>query len=277
MRLLPLILLTLSLSAWTPAAGAQANNSSSLIGPAYLLSGFGSPGPAVVTSAASPQSAPHTGPFSSIAIGVKVGVLGVGMEVATPLNRYLNLRAGGNFFNFSDTLSDSGVNYTANLRFRSAEASIDWFPWARGFHISPGALLYNGNQITATALIPGGDSFTLNDTDYISSPSDPVHGSGSIVFAKAAPKLTVGWGNLVPRSGRHFSFPFEVGFSYAGDPKVALNFAGTVCDPNGLGCQSIASDPSAQANVAGQQQKIVNDVAPARFFPILSTGFAFRF
>lgn len=216
-------------------------------------------------------------PFSALAIGAKVGILGVGFETATPLARNFNLRGGANFFSYSDNFSSDGVNYGGNLRFRSAEASVDWFPWAKGFHVSPGALVYNGNRITGTANVPGGDTFTLNSVTYMSDPADPVTGTGGVTFAKAAPKLTVGWGNMLPRSGRHFSVPFEAGAAYVGDPKVALNLSGSVCDPGGLDCSPVAADPSVEANIAAQQQKYRNDLAPARFFPILSIGFSYAF
>ena len=212
-------------------------------------------------------------------MGAKVGLFGLAFEAATPLTTHLNLRAGGNFFSYSDTLTSDGISYNANLHFRSSEASLDYFPWAKGFHISPGALLYNGNEITGNANVPAGQTFTLNGTTYTSSASDPVRGNGSVTFNKAAPKITVGWGNLIPRSGRHFSIPVELGFAYVGDPKVALNLNGTACYTyqGAPYCANVATDPTIHANVLAQQQKIANDAAPARFFPILSTGFAYRF
>jgi hypothetical protein len=215
--------------------------------------------------------------FSAVAVGVNAGVLGIGLESATPLSQRLNLRAGSHFLNLNEPLSDSGVNYNANLHFRSAQASVDWFPWARSFHLSGGALLYNGNRITASAVIPAGESFTINSTNYVSSAADPVHGSGGIRFAKAAPMLTAGWGNLLPRSGKHFSFPFEAGFAYVGDPKVQLSFAGTVCDSSGQYCQPIPNDAQVQANVAAEQARFAHDASYARFFPVLSSGFSYRF
>ena len=220
----------------------------------------------------------HSTPFSGLALGTKVGLLGIGVEAATPLARHFNLRGGANFFSYTDNLTSDGIHYDGNLRFRSAEASLDWFPFAGGFHVSPGALVYNGNQITGNAAVPGGDSFTVNNVTYISSTTDPVTGTGSLKFNQAAPKFTVGFGNMLPRSGRHFSVPVEFGFAYEGEPKVALNLAGTVCYPGVPGaCQTIASDPTVQANIAAQQQKIANDASPARFYPILSVGFAVSF
>ncbi|MGA7524162.1 MAG: hypothetical protein WBW84_17045 [Acidobacteriaceae bacterium] len=272
-RLLATVL-TLSLCGFAPAVFAQPGSSSQLT-PSLLAGGSADSGGEVY--APSMSSRPMA--FSTVAVDAKVGVLGIGFEAATPLTQHLNLRAGGNFFTYSDTLTSDGITYNANLRFRSSGASLDYFPWAKGFHISPGALLYNGNQITGNANVPAGQTFTLNGTTYTSSASDPVNGTGSVTFNRAAPKLTVGWGNLVPRSGRHFSVPVELGFAYVGDPKVALNLNGTACYPDqGVPyCADVATDPTIHANVVAQQRKLANDAAPARFFPILSAGFAYRF
>ncbi len=273
MQRISLTLVALSLA--LPAAYAQ-QSSSSLISPSYLSNDSAS---GTGIGATRPVAASSTGGFPGVGIGVKIGLLGPGVEVAVPLARNINVRGGGNFFSYSDSLTTDGIAYKANLRFRSAEASVDWFPWGGGFHISPGALLYNGNQVTGGANVPGGQTFTLNDQTYTSSASDPVTGSGSLTFAKAAPKITVGWGNLVPRGERHYSFPFEAGFAYVGYPKFQLNLQGTACytyegTPY---CDSVATDSNIQSNLATEIQKINNDAAPARFYPILSQGFAVRF
>lgn len=268
-------LLGLSLSLLVPAGFAQ-HSSSSLL--PLNLAANDSPSPNAGTVYA-PASTTRPIAFSTVAVGAKIGVLGIGFEAATPLAQHFNLRAGGNFFSYSDTLTSDGIAYNANLRFRSSEASLDYFPWAKGFHISPGALLYNGNQVTGGANVPAGKTFTLNGTTYTSSATDPVNGSGSVTFNKAAPKVSVGWGNLIPRSGRHWSVPVDIGFAYVGEPKVALNLNGTACYTyqGAPYCANVATDPTIHANVVAQQQKIQKDAAVARFFPILSTGFAYRF
>lgn len=272
-------LAVLALSLVLPAGFAQ-QNSSSLVAP-ELLSEGASPNSATPArgGVASTPALQRSEAFSSVAVGVKVGILGAGIETATPLGWRFNLRGGANFFSYTDNLTSDGINYDASLRFRSAEASLDWFPMAGGFHISPGALLYNGNQVTGNAKVPAGKTFTLNNTTYTSSGTDPVSGNASLTFTKAAPKVTLGWGNLIPRSGRHFSVPVELGMAYVGDPKVALNLAGTACYTNaGVPyCANVATDPTIQANVTAQEQKIQKDADDARFFPIFSLGFAYRF
>jgi hypothetical protein len=273
-----LCLTLVSLSLVLPVAYAQ--QSSSLIAPSFLSDSSFLNAEGGSSAAITPASQSRPNGFPGIGVGVKVGLFGVGVEAAVPISGRFNVRAGGNFFSYNDTLSSSGINYNADLRFRSAEASLDCFPFRGGFHVSPGALLYNGNQVTGGANVAAGQTFTLNDQTYTSSAGDPVTGSGSLTFPnKVAPKLTVGWGNLVPRGERHFSFPFEVGFAYVGDPKFVLNLQGTACytyegTPY---CDNVATDSNVQSNLAAEIKKINNDAADARFFPILSQGFAVRF
>ena len=213
---------------------------------------------------------------SRIGIGVKFSDLGVGVEAATPLFRRINVRGGFNFFRYSRTITSDGIVYDGHLQFQSGEAHLDWFPFG-GFHVSPGLLFYNGNAITGTAAVPGGQIFTLGGTAYMSDPATPVTGTGNLNFIKVAPSLMVGVGNLIPRNGRHYSFLFEVGAAYQGSARVALNLTGNVCDTTGTICGPIATNSSVQANILAQQQKIQNDVNPFRFFPIVSGGVGFNF
>jgi hypothetical protein len=172
-------------------------------------------------------------PFSSAGIGIKVSLLGAGVEVATPLSRRFNIRGGFNAFSYDRGFNKDGVAYAGQLSFRSGEAHLDWFPFGRSFHLSPGALVYNGNQIKANASVAAGQTFTLNDTTYTSDPADPVTGLGKVNFKKAGPMLTAGWGDLLPRGHKRFSIPFEFGAIYTGAPQAALSLAGSACDSSG--------------------------------------------
>jgi hypothetical protein len=207
---------------------------------------------------------------------VKVSTLGVGIEAATPLARKFNVRTGFNMIRFSHSITDSGIHYDGQLHFQSAEAHLDYFPFG-GFHVSPGILFYNGNQIAASAAVPGGQTFSVGGTTYESEGADPVTGTGKLDFVKVSPSIMVGVGNLIPRNGRHYSFLFEVGGAYQGSARVALNLAGSVCAPGGSSCRTISSDPTVQANVQAQQVKIQHDINPYRFFPVLSMGVGFNF
>jgi len=219
--------------------------------------------------------APGRSAFSRIGIGVKVSTLGAGIEVGTPLAGKFNLRGGFNMIRYSRPITNNGIHYDGHLRFQSAEAHLDWFPFGR-FHISPGLLFYNGNQVTATASVPGGQTFSVGGTTYESDPAAPVAGTGKLDFVKVSPSIMLGIGNLIPRNARHYSFLFEVGGAYQGSARVALNLAGNVCDTTAMNCRSVSSDATVQANIQDQQLKIQNDINPYRFFPVISFGVGFN-
>jgi hypothetical protein len=150
-----------------------------------------------------------------------------------------NVRFGFNFFRYGQTFNKDGATYKGNLDLRSAQTTYDLFalPW---FHISPGVLVYNGSQVTANVSVPGGQTFTLSNTSYVSDAADPISGTGKLNVYKAAPMVLVGIGNLVPRR-RHFSTSFEIGAAYQGPPRLTLNLSGSACDSTGLNCRSISS------------------------------------
>jgi len=233
--------------------------------------------PAVSEAAEPAPKRPGQTTSSKIGIGVKISTLGAGIEVATPLARKFNLRGGFNMFRYDRALTNNGIHYDGHLQFQSAEAHLDYFPIG-GFHISPGLLFYNGNQVTGNALVPGGQSFTVGGTAYISDATDPVTGTAKLDFVKVSPTIMLGIGNLIPRNGRHYSFLFEVGGAYQGSARVALNLTGSVCDPATPSiCRTIASDSTVQANVASEQQKISKDINPYKFYPVISLGVGFNF
>src|SRR5205807_379887 len=126
------------------------------------------------------------------------------------------------------------------------------------------------------ANVPGGSTFTLGGATYTSDPANPITGTGRLDFVKAAPTAMVGFGNLVPES-RHFTFNFEMGAVFQGSARTKLNLTGGACDATGLYCVNAATDPTVQANVAAEQNKINNKLSPFKYYPVVSFGFGYRF
>ncbi len=217
-------------------------------------------------------------PFQQYAVGVKFSPLGAGVEAATPLAQHLNLRMGANFFSYNGTFGDSGWNYGAKLDFKSGQVQVDYFPFQHfgGFHVSPGILIHK-NHGSADIWVNGGQRFDMGDGTYTSAPSDPVKGNATFNYDRSvAPIVTFGFGNLIPRNGRRWSIPFEIGGVFTGAPKFGLNLDGTVCDNQG--CGKISAEADAQRDLAKQRVKIQNDLNDyATVYPIISIGFAWNF
>lgn len=265
------------LSAQTLAADAPAPSL-----PA-IASSSATPAPAPAAFVTLPPSAIHTQqtvrPFSQLGVATQIGLTGPGFDLATPLSRRLNLRAGLNSFSFSANFHEQGANVAIGLRLLSAHAALDWFPFNGRFRVSPLLVFANNNRVLATATIPSGSTITLNGQDYSSSSTDPLRGYGRIGFRKLAPGLSIGFGNMLPRKRSRFSIPFELGFYYVGQPTLQVGFAGSACDPSlpaNIGCQSVTVDPTFQKNLNAFIARNNHNLRYASFFPILSIGFAYR-
>lgn len=271
--------LTLSLLALSVASFAQTRSSNHFAanaGPTDPTAASGVLSRSQVTAPATP------GPFSRLAFGGGISPLGINLQAAVNANRYINLRAIGNVFNYSvNNFATSGMNLNGKLNFATAGASVDFYPFPNhGFRVSPGTLFYNQNTLTADLTVAGGTSFTLNNVTYYASGTNPITGNGSLGLNTQNPAFTIttGWGNMAPRNNRHWSFPFEIGAAMIGAPSVNVALTGgQACDAQGLNCVDVATDPNVQANLQAQVAKYRNDVNSFRFLPILTFGTAYSF
>ena len=218
---------------------------------------------------------PRFRPFTRYALAVKADSLGLGAELATPLARSLNLRVGASLANLGYAFDIDGINYNTAAHLKSGTGTIDWFPRHGGFHISPG-VLYLESTVGGSANVPAGHRFSLGDSSYLNSIDDPVGGTASLRYSrKISPMLLLGFGNLLPRSGRHLSVPFEFGIAYTGVPVIDVKLAGTACTT--AGCFDAATDPRTQSDLQQELSQINSDLKPYPFYPILSLGVAYRF
>lgn len=242
---------------------------------------FAAPAGSSAAAPAKPAPEGSTRPFSSLGIGVKVGVAGIGFDVATPLvPTRLNLRGGATFFsyNLNETTNDN-LNVVGNLKLQNSGVMLDWFPFHGSFRLSGGGTVYNNKSVTATINVPSTSSFTLGGTTYYSSSTAPIVGTGTFKLGgNAGGRVSFGWGNLVPKAGHHFSFDTELGIEFVSKPTVALGFTGNYCTTSGCGGGTpIAGNAAFAANVATEQSKLQNDVNFLSFYPIISVGFGYKF
>jgi hypothetical protein len=214
-------------------------------------------------------------PFSTVAVALKVNTSGAGVELATPLARRFNLRAGVSGINFGYGFNVDGVDYQSRFRLRSGQMSVDWFPTRHGFHISPG-LLYFNHKLSAVSSVPPGGHFELGDQGFTNSVNDPVNGTAKLNFPRNyAPLLMIGFGNLIPRSGRHLSFPVDVGAAYTGPASIDVTLNGTACVEQY--CFSFAQNKEAQDSLKQEIADINEKIKRVPVYPLVSFGVAYRF
>ena len=225
-------------------------------------------------------------PFSRVAIGGGISIMGVNLQVATNVNRHMNLRGTSNVFSYTvNDISTNGFNVNGKVSFATAGASLDYYPFPlHGFRLSPGVIFYNENEITASGIVAAGTKVTLNDQDYLSNAVTPlsVNGKLGLNARKQAFTASIGWGNMIPRKGGHWSFPFELGGVFTGVPTLKMNLTGLACpSSDGSTCSSpyvdMGTNTTAQANLNAQIDKYRKDLNPLQVYPIFSFGVSYAF
>jgi hypothetical protein len=239
-----------------------------------------------------PAGTAHQQPFSRIGIGADVSPLGVGIKSAVVLSEYFDARLMGNYFNYGSAQFEvDGFRAVADLHLASTAASLDWYPGNSVWRLSPGLMLYNGNQLSMAAEIVPGNSFTLNgETFYGATPNaatgvTALTGSGVLGLHRDQPAFTLagGFGKFVPRSNRHWSFPAEFGVVFMGAPTANVNASGWVClDQAQTQCTNLSDSTSpiaVQFNTALEAQlaKWRKDLGKVDVYPIFSYSVVYSF
>jgi hypothetical protein len=228
--------------------------------------------------------------FSHVALGFAFSPLGAGIQAATNINDHLNLRVNGNFLGFSTSFATEGFSATGKLNLTSAGLSADFYPFRKGFRVSPGILVYNGNHLSIADSVAGGASFTLNNQTFYSANANsttgvtPIGGTGRLNLNTTKPAFTIttGWGNMIPHKGWPISFPFEVGAAFIGAPSINAALNGWACsDQAQTECSNVSgNNPLAsqlQGDLHAQLIKWTSDLQPLKTYPIISAGVAYSF
>jgi hypothetical protein len=234
-------------------------------------------------------------PFSRLALSGGIGLGGINMQAAVNANRYLNIRGVGNYFSYSVNnikvggSGSSGSDVSGTLNFAEGGVALDYFPWPNhGFRLSPGVTFYNQNGASATGTMQLGNSITLGSTKYYSeggANAMSLNANLGLNTHKQAFTMTTGWGNLISRKGGHFSVPFEIGAIFTGAPTLGLNIAGYGCTTQtddgtsgaGASCVNMATNTTAQSNIAAQITKYQSDLNELKVYPIISIGIGYNF
>jgi len=230
-----------------------------------------------------PNFSSRVRPFSRVSFGGGISLLGVHLLAATNVNRHLDLRGDGRFFQYNVGNFDAeGFSFSPRLNLASAGVSLDFYPFPRhGLRLTPGLLFYNhngaGSRINANS---DNGPITLNGDDYFPSASNPVNGTATLNLHSQTPAFTVttGWGTFLHAKGRHLSFPFEIGVALIGSPTVDLALtSGQTCDYTGQNCVNVTSNQQLQKDLQAQAAKYKHDLEPLKTFPILDGGIVYSF
>src|ERR1700721_2704028 len=86
-----------------------------------------------------------------------------------------------------------------------------------------------------------------------------------------------GLGKPLAAQSPPFQRSLRSGRDLHGCAKGALNLNGSACDAGGANCLAINSDPSIQANIQAERDKLNSDMSSFQFYLVISIGFGFNF
>jgi hypothetical protein len=197
-------------------------------------------------------------------IGLNIGTLGAGVELAHAFTENLGVRIGASGLKYDTTDTYESVDYDAKLKLATGRLLIDWFPFANHFRISAGAM-YNGNELTLDGKPSGSGTYTINGNTYPASQVGSLN--GKVDFRKTAPYVGLGYGRPI---GKGFTVIADAGVLIQGSPRSSLNATCGASTPAPT-CATIQND------VAAERARLDDDVRKYRTYPVLSIGLALRF
>lgn len=191
-------------------------------------------------------------------LGLKAGTLGLGLEATWRPIYWLDIRAGGNAFDYDDEGSQAGVNYNATLQLETYYATANLLFPVSPFRITVGAFS-NGNELQMVSMDSpafdiGGGTFTQADVGTLRS---------TTFFEDVAPYFGVGFDFSV--AGK-VGLNLDLGVLWQGEPVVTLTSDGL-----------LANDPTFAAELEAERQQLETEFEDYKAFPVLSLGFSFNF
>jgi hypothetical protein len=203
--------------------------------------------------------------YAETAASLSAGTTGIGVHLIKPYSDNLNFRFGLNGFSGSTTETTTSATYDVEARLRTFDALVDFHPGASAFRLS-GGLIYNGNELDATATPAAGGTYTFNGRTY------PVTDAGQVVgtmeFNKIAPYLGIGYGNAAAKN-KGWGFVADLGVMFQGSPKTSLRSVN--CTAGTEICGRLADD------LAAESAKLQDDASEYRFYPVARVGLSYKF
>lgn len=200
-----------------------------------------------------PVSAQTSEHVWDVGIAARVGTLGMGAEVGTPLTAYLRLRGGLGILPVEVETTISGIDYDLRLPSPNGWLLLDFFPVMEGFHVTTGLL------------------YSPEDYHFVTNPSAPIRiGSheypaaeiGSletkIIFSDFVPYLGVGYGSP---NGEGFGLMVDLGLGFRSAPDGNIKVTGPA-----------RSSYLLELDLEREWSEVLDDVRNLKYLPTFSVG-----
>ena len=191
-----------------------------------------------------------------LAVGLRVGTLGLGGELAYGLNEKIVLRGGLGAFPVDYDGEFDGVEYKVTPPSMMANLGIDLYPTGGSFRLMAGLLFRDGDFTAGTGSLADYEgSIEIGDGVY----DQDGFLNGIITSNSTAPFVGLGFGR---HTASGLGLFMDFGLAFTGDPDVTLSASGP-----------IALVPGIDEDLEKEARAIEEDAdAYLKYWPILSIG-----
>ncbi|MDA0707563.1 MAG: hypothetical protein O2963_00595 [Proteobacteria bacterium] len=198
-----------------------------------------------------------------LAVGLKAGTLGAGLEFTVEAADRINLRFGGNYFKVSKVIDVEDNDYDLDLKLNSYTALADWYISDGSFRVT-GGMVINNNALNGDAL--SSNTYEINDRVYTNAEVGDL--SADVDFKSLAPYIGIGWGNPLADDS-DWSFMVDLGVIFAGKPRLDIQSTGGTLSNN-----AVLQNDIAQAELDFQNTE---EIKYLKYYPVISFGLNYRF
>ncbi len=194
----------------------------------------------------------------NIWLGAKAGTLGLGVEATWRPIDWVDLRVGANLYDFSDSGSEAGIGYDADLNLETYYLTANLrFPLSP-FRLTVG-MFQDANQIDLVST--DAPSFDIGGTTF--TPADVGTLSATVDYGGTVPYLGLGFDfELVNRLG----LTLDLGVLWQGDPEVTLAADGL-----------LSNDPTFLSLLDAERDELSDEFDSYKAYPVISLGLNFNF
>ena len=197
-------------------------------------------------------------------VGVKAGTLGIGLEGRWKLVPWLDLRVGGNAFDYEDNGSQAGINYDATFALDNYYLTGTFrFPLSP-FRVTAGAFS-NGNEFQMLSQDTGGADFNIGGVNFSAADVGSLQSVTS--FGSTAPYVGVGYDfEVFGKVGLNLDF----GVLWQGEPDVSL-------EATGLATAPIAVQAALLPALEAERLELEDEMSDFKAWPVVSLAFVYNF
>ena len=194
-----------------------------------------------------------------VALGAKVGTLGLAGDLTIGISPAMNIRLNANYLYWEYDADIEDISYETELDYSSFMALLDVHPFSNGFRLT-GGVIKNNNAISLYAT--PSDSTTIGGREYTPEQIGTI--TGTLDFEDVSPYAGIGFGHPFA-SGGPWSFVFDLGVVFQ-PYEVTLT-------ADGLAAESRAF----QKDLKEEEEDVQDFFDQMEIYPVLSFGIAYRF